>query len=70
MLDWYFTQDKNKVWLGTSPNTRAVSFYNKAGWVETGIHGRGEIKFEMQLRDWLAIRQKSRRPKNSGQRII
>jgi GNAT superfamily N-acetyltransferase len=59
MLDWYFSQGKTKVWLGTSPNTRAVSFYNKAGWVETGIHGRSEIKFEMQLADWLAIRRES-----------
>ena len=59
MLDWYFSQGKNKVWLSTSPNTRAVSFYNKAGWVETGIHGRGEIKFEMQSEDWFAIRRKA-----------
>ena len=59
MLDWYFSQGKNKVWLSTSPNTRAFSFYNKAGWVETGIHGRGEIKFEMQSEDWLAIRRKN-----------
>ncbi|HLA60445.1 MAG TPA: GNAT family N-acetyltransferase [Puia sp.] len=58
MLDWYFSKGKNKVWLGTSPNTRAVSFYNKAGWVETGIHGKGEIKFEMQSADWLDIRRK------------
>jgi GNAT superfamily N-acetyltransferase len=58
MLDWYFAQGKNKVWLGTSPNTRAVSFYNKAGWVETGIHGKGEIKFEMRSEEWLSIRRK------------
>ncbi len=60
MLDWYFSQGKNNVWLGTSPNTRAVSFYKKAGWKETGIHGRGEIKFEMQLADWIAIREKEK----------
>jgi GNAT superfamily N-acetyltransferase len=58
MLDWYFSQGKRDVWLGTSPNTRAASFYHKAGWVETGIHGKGEIKFEMQMENWLAIRQK------------
>jgi GNAT superfamily N-acetyltransferase len=57
MLDWYFSQGKKKVWLGTSPNTRAVSFYKKAGWVEAGIHGRGEIKFEMQSENWLMIRR-------------
>jgi ribosomal protein S18 acetylase RimI-like enzyme len=57
MLDWYFSQGKNYVWLGTSPNTRAVSFYKKAGWVETGIHGKGEIKFEMQSENWFRIRR-------------
>lgn len=59
MLDWYFSQGKTKVWLSTSPNTRAFSFYKKAGWLETGIHGRNEIKFEMQSADWLTSRRKS-----------
>ncbi|HEY2349801.1 MAG TPA: GNAT family N-acetyltransferase [Puia sp.] len=57
MLDWYFSKGKKKVWLGTSPNTRAISFYKKAGWIETGIHGKGEIKFEMQSENWLRIRR-------------
>ncbi|MCE3229455.1 MAG: family N-acetyltransferase, partial [Bacteroidetes bacterium] len=39
MLDWYFSVTKNRVWLGTAPNTRAESFYRKAGWTETGMHG-------------------------------
>ncbi|MDH6210021.1 hypothetical protein M2254_001605 [Chryseobacterium sp. BIGb0186] len=47
MLDWYFTQTKKNVWLGTSPNTRAEIFYRKSGWNEIGIHGKNEIKFEM-----------------------
>ena len=59
MLDWYFSQGKTRVWLGTSPNTRAVSFYKKAGWLEAGKHGRNEIKFEMQSSDWFASRGKS-----------
>ena len=59
MLDWYFSSGKNLVWLGTSPNTRAARFYRKAGWVETGIHGKGEIKFEMKSAEWLAIRHPS-----------
>lgn len=29
MLDWYFSQTQNKVWLGTAYNTRAESFYKK-----------------------------------------
>lgn len=53
MLDWYFNQTQTTVWLGTSPNTRAESFYRKAGWKEIGTHGKGEIKFEMIYEDWM-----------------
>lgn len=53
MLDWYFSQTQTTVWLGTSPNTRAESFYRKAGWKEIGTHGKGEIKFEMIFEDWI-----------------
>ena len=52
MLDWYFSQTDKSVWLGTSPNTRAENFYWKAGWKEVGVHGDGEIKFEMSFEDW------------------
>lgn len=56
MLDWYFSQTKNKVWLGTSPNTRAEKFYRKAGWKEAGTHGTNEIKFEMTYENWIEVR--------------
>ena len=52
MLDWYFTQTKNTVWLGTAFNTRAEKFYRKAGWREVGTHGPKEIKFEMTFEMW------------------
>ena len=52
MLAWYFDQTKQTVWLGTSPNTRAATFYKKAGWKETGKHGKEEIKFEMTYVEW------------------
>jgi GNAT superfamily N-acetyltransferase len=52
MLRWYFAQGKETVWLSTSPNTRAESFYRMAGWKETGIYGKGEIRFEMSAKDW------------------
>ena len=52
MLDWYFDQTKETVWLGTAANTRAEKFYRKAGWKEVGTHGKGEIKFEMTYNDW------------------
>jgi GNAT superfamily N-acetyltransferase len=52
MLDWYFAQTTESVWLGTSPGTRAEQFYRKAGWVEIGMHGKGEVKFEMSIEGW------------------
>ncbi len=52
MLDWYFTQTKEKVWLGTEFNTRAENFYRKAGWKEVGTNGAKEIKFEMTYENW------------------
>ncbi|MHA6248081.1 N-acetyltransferase family protein [Pontibacter sp. CAU 1760] len=53
MLDWYFATGKDRVWLGTSPNTRAEKFYLQMGWREIGLHGDNEIKFEMTRADWL-----------------
>jgi GNAT superfamily N-acetyltransferase len=52
MLDWYFAQTKTTLWLGTTPNTRADMFYRKIGWTHVGMHGSGEIKFEMKSEDW------------------
>jgi GNAT superfamily N-acetyltransferase len=56
MVDWYFNQTSASLWLGTAPGTRAEKFYRKAGWIETGLHGKGEIKFEMSFKDWTRIR--------------
>lgn len=53
MLDWYFAQTRDKVWLSTAFNTRAERFYRKAGWKEAGTHGRKEIRFEMTYDDWV-----------------
>lgn len=52
MINWYFSRTVQTVWLGTAPGTRAEQFYRKAGWTETGAHGKGEIKFEMTRNDW------------------
>jgi len=55
MLHWYFSQTKETLWLGTSPNTRAETFYQKQGWQATGMHGKGEIKFEMTYEQWRSL---------------
>jgi GNAT superfamily N-acetyltransferase len=52
MLNWYFDQTSEEVWLGTTPGTRAEIFYRKMGWKETGSHGESEVKFEMTRACW------------------
>lgn len=52
MLDWYFSQTGETVWLSTAPRSRAEGFYRKMGWEEVGLYGKGEIKFEMSSAKW------------------
>jgi len=53
MLDWYCKQTTHTVWLGTSPKTKAETFYRTAGWTEIGMQGKSEIKFEMTYHNWM-----------------
>ena len=52
MLNWYFDQTRDNIWLSTNPNTRAETFYLKSGWTPIGTLGNGEIKFEMTYENW------------------
>ncbi|SMC57894.1 GNAT family N-acetyltransferase [Pedobacter nyackensis] len=55
ILNWYFSNGKDSVWLGTVPNTRAAGFYEKSGWKEIGWNGEKEIKFEMTKASWMKL---------------
>ena len=52
MIDWYFMQTNDTIWLGTEPKTKAERFYKKRGWIEVGIHGETETKMEMTAESW------------------
>ena len=52
MIDWYFKQTNEKIWLGTEQNTEAETFYKNRGWTAVGMYGDDEIKFKMTLEDW------------------
>lgn len=54
MLQWYFSQTGEPLWLSTGPGTRAEEFYRRTGWKETGITKGGETRFEMSAEDWKA----------------
>ena len=58
MIDWYFTQTNETVWLSTSPQTRAESFYRKAGWSHVGMYGKGELLFQMSKDEWKNLRDR------------
>ena len=52
MMNWYFSQTDETIWLGTAPKTKAERFYQKAGWVQTGVRPNSEVRFEMTKKDW------------------
>ena len=60
MLDWYFRQTGQTLWLSTAPGTRAADFYRQAGWLPAGLHGKGELKFEMTYHDWCSNKERGR----------
>ncbi len=58
MLDWYFNNTQQTLWLSTAPGTRAEQFYKKAGWKEAGMHGKNEIRFEMDINAYQQLYRK------------
>lgn len=52
MLDWYFSQTTETLWLTTDPDTRAEQFYRDRGWEDKGLDGHGERRFEVKAADW------------------
>ncbi|MBC7937401.1 MAG: GNAT family N-acetyltransferase [Rhizobacter sp.] len=58
MMDWYFTQNKQHVWLGTSPGTKAEIFYANHGLTATGTVHKNETKFEMTATEWKLFKNK------------
>lgn len=52
MMNWYFDQGKQNVWLSTAANSRAEYFYRNAGWTQDGFTKSGEVKFIMSAQEW------------------
>lgn len=49
MLDWARQRGIARLSLSTEEGSRAVQFYKRAGWLQTGIVPDGEVFFERSL---------------------
>ena len=47
MVNWLWSLGHTRLWLTTSPGTRAEGFYISRGWQSCGIVPGGDIRFEM-----------------------
>jgi GNAT superfamily N-acetyltransferase len=45
-IEWLWDVGAEHVWLHTAPNTKAAAFYRRRGWIVTGTHPSGDIRFE------------------------
>ena len=52
LLDWYYSNTNETIWLSTAPDTRAANFYRSFGWKEAGLLSNGELRFELTAEDW------------------
>lgn len=50
MLSWLWSTGLTRLWLSTSPGTRAQRFYERAGWQQYGVSESGELLFEQSAR--------------------
>jgi GNAT superfamily N-acetyltransferase len=46
MLNWYFEDNRENIWLGTSPETRAETFYRMSGWKKQEPMGKGKLNLK------------------------
>jgi len=56
LLQSYFTQTSESLWLSTAKGTRAEKFYKTAGWHEDGLTKTGEILFRFHYKDFVPTR--------------
>lgn len=47
MVDWLWSLGLTRLWLTTSPGTRAEAFYKSRGWQPIGFDPGGDIRLEL-----------------------
>lgn len=47
VVDWLWSLGHSRLWLTTSPGTRAERFYMARGWRPTGVDPGGDLRLEL-----------------------
>jgi GNAT superfamily N-acetyltransferase len=47
VVGWLWSQGFERLWLTTSPHTRAAGFYERAGWRRVAVLASGDIRYEL-----------------------
>jgi GNAT superfamily N-acetyltransferase len=64
-LGWRWNNGTERAWLTTGAHTKAAAFYERRGWVKTGIDATGDIRYECERpTDWVALDEPARPPKS------
>ncbi|MFM9986813.1 MAG: GNAT family N-acetyltransferase [Flavobacteriales bacterium] len=52
MLNWYFSQSNEHLWLSTEESSRAELFYCLNGWTSVGMPNEQMVEFKMTRENW------------------
>jgi GNAT superfamily N-acetyltransferase len=52
MLNWYFSQSNEQLWLSTEESSRADVFYCMNGWTSVGMPNEDMVEFKMTPENW------------------
>lgn len=52
LLDWYFSQSDEPIWLSTEESSRAELFYSLNGWTSVGMPFEKVVEFKMTSENW------------------
>jgi GNAT superfamily N-acetyltransferase len=47
-LQWLWDNGASGLWLTTSAGTKAAAFYERRGWIATGIAEHGDVRYELK----------------------
>ena len=47
-LQWLWDNGAEHLWLTTSAGTKAAAFYERRGWIATGIAEHGDVRYELR----------------------